>query len=359
MTHKIILAITLLMALTLQTNAQRRNAPTTGIDRKTVVRRNNPTFNSLGADKVFHLGNGHLALTVDATGLQTFTTLHRQGTPLATAADWAWNVDKASQQQWPLCTIGLALDNLTQVQDLKASLDLWTGKVTSSFSYEAVHYDVQTVCDPDADVVATHVKSDGPVAIILTLPKPTGGRTTTGLYLEGKTSQITPVTDSFDDEHCVIGQQVGGTTFFADVAWKGEASLSRRGPNAFVVRCPKGDLQLQVAYSSSVTMQVVEGMPLLANVRPFIDWSLASGVGMAEYWLTGGMVDFSKVTDPRAQQLESRVVNALYRMKVQPAVTVVPQPTDWWRMAQFGLWERPEELENPSGSIAIWRRDLT
>ena len=72
------------------------------------------------------------------------------------------------------------------------------------------------------------------------------------------------------------------------------------------------------------------------------------------------MVDFSSCTDPRAQELERRVVLSQYLTAVNCASSCPPQETGltynswhgrphlemtWWHAVHFSLWNRPEILE--------------
>ena len=49
------------------------NGQTFGIDRKAVVERNNPHVTAIDKLASLSVGNGGFAVTVDATGLQSFT----------------------------------------------------------------------------------------------------------------------------------------------------------------------------------------------------------------------------------------------------------------------------------------------
>ena len=78
------------------------------------------------------------------------------------------------------------------------------------------------------------------------------------------------------------------------------------------------------------------------------------------YWKKGGMIDFSGTTDPRARELERRVVLSQYLTAIQCAGTLPPAETgltanSWygkfhlemhfWHAAHFVLWNREALLE--------------
>ncbi|MDE6045697.1 MAG: hypothetical protein K2G10_00130, partial [Alistipes sp.] len=77
------------------------------------------------------------------------------------------------------------------------------------------------------------------------------------------------------------------------------------------------------------------------------------------YWTEGGAVDFSGCKDPRAAELERRVVLSQYLLGIQCAGSYPPQETGltynswfgkyhlemiWWHQAQFALWGREKLL---------------
>jgi hypothetical protein len=82
------------------------------------------------------------------------------------------------------------------------------------------------------------------------------------------------------------------------------------------------------------------------------------------FWQSGGAVDFSGSTDPRAKELERRVVLSQYLTKIQCSGHQPPQETGltynswygkphlemhWWHGIHFALWGREQLLENSLG----------
>ncbi len=78
------------------------------------------------------------------------------------------------------------------------------------------------------------------------------------------------------------------------------------------------------------------------------------------FWENGGAVDLSGSTDPRAKELERRIILSQYLTRIQCAGNTPPQETGltynswfgkyhlemhWWHAAHFALWNRPELLE--------------
>jgi hypothetical protein len=88
--------------------------------------------------------------------------------------------------------------------------------------------------------------------------------------------------------------------------------------------------------------------------------SVASVNSWNDFWMSGGAVDLSGSTDPRASELERRIILSQYLTRIQCAGDQPPQETGltynswygkphlemhWWHAAHFALWGRPELLE--------------
>ena len=63
----------------------------TGIDRYTLVTRNNPHVTQVNPLHSLTVGNGRFAFTADATGLQTFPDYYKDGLSLGTYSEWCWH----------------------------------------------------------------------------------------------------------------------------------------------------------------------------------------------------------------------------------------------------------------------------
>ena len=62
-----------------------------GIDRMALVRRNNPHVTEVNPLHSLNVGNGEFAVTLDATGLQTFPEHYKDGLSLGTFSEWGWH----------------------------------------------------------------------------------------------------------------------------------------------------------------------------------------------------------------------------------------------------------------------------
>ena len=58
------------------------------IDRRSLVRRHNPTLAALDPRSPLSVGNGEFAFTADITGLQSLPQPYESGIPLSTLSQW-------------------------------------------------------------------------------------------------------------------------------------------------------------------------------------------------------------------------------------------------------------------------------
>ena len=84
------------------------------------------------------------------------------------------------------------------------------------------------------------------------------------------------------------------------------------------------------------------------------------------FWEGGAMLDFSGSTDPRAWEIEERIIRSQYLMAAQMAGDVPPQESGltcntwygkhhtemiWWHAAHFALWGHDELLAPQPGLV--------
>src|SRR5687768_16456789 len=192
------------------------------IDRHALVTRHNPTITVIDRSAPFMVGNGNLAFTADITGLLTFQEQYSALVQLMTQAQWAWHsfpnlqkftLDQAqvpikvrgkTQQnpylsdweqakqadiQWlrenphrfSLGRLGLHLAGadgkaaaFSELSATRQTLDMWTGRLSSSFVFDGTPVEVETSVHPDRDLIIIRLKSkllaDGRLGVDLKFP---------------------------------------------------------------------------------------------------------------------------------------------------------------------------------------------
>lgn len=151
-----------------------------------------------------------------------------------------------------------------------------------------------------------------------------------------------------------IQRQLDGDRYFVHLGWSDGASLKQAENHRFVLVPPADAASLE--FSSLFAPAPSE------NLLPgFGETQKSSELGWAEFWSTGGAVDFSGSTDPRAFELERRVVLSQFLTKVNGSGNLPPQETGltfnswygkfhlemhWWHSAHFYNWQRTQYMES-------------
>jgi protein-glucosylgalactosylhydroxylysine glucosidase len=374
------------------------------IDRKQLVQRHNIIVNKVDSLSSLSVGNGSFAFTVDITGLQSFPETFKKGISLGTQSEWGWHsfIDtsdfKRSEAiktyhlngrnitytvQWnspernkaagnwfrqnphrlQLGTLGFdlfkkngELATVNDIENIKQELDLWTGQVKSHFTLEGIPVDVVTYCHGQYDFIGAKVESaliiEGRLKIKLRFPYPTGEWTDEGAnWKNADRHQSFIVTNR--PGNLAIQHQLDLDKYFVHMVWSGNAKVDEKEAHYFTIT-PGADKN-QFAFSTRFTP--VQPTSVLI---PFEAVRQNSEITWQQFWNSGAAIDFKGSTDPRAFELERRIILSQYQLRVQEAGYFPPQETGltynswfgkphlemhWWHTAQYALWGRLDLLE--------------
>jgi len=372
------------------------------IDRKAVISRHNVKVYKMDTLASLTVGNGSFAFTVDATGLQTFPDTYQNGIPLGTESDWGWdsypntenykfeetlvdydqygrkisygvqgktpdrvkeavNYFRSNPHRLQLGNLGFELykKNGEEVQpeditDIRQILNLWTGEIESNFKVDGIPVTVYTFSHQEEDVIGVRIKSDlikqKLLKVRLRIPYPTGGWTDTGTKWEGQENYSSVLSTKSRNE-AVITRKMDSLTYQIGLSWDGKAEITKKADHYFILEPLDG---ASFSFTCKFTDNNSSEIPSFSSVEK------SSGKGWEEFWQSGGVIDFSKCTDSRAEELERRVVLSQYLTKLQCTGNMPPQETGltynswygkphlemhWWHGVHFPLWGRPELLE--------------
>ncbi|MDP4276478.1 MAG: hypothetical protein Q8914_02490 [Bacteroidota bacterium] len=382
----------------------------TPIDRRALVSRHTVRINRFDSLASLSVGNGNFAFTVDATGLQSFPNVYTNGVPLGTQAQWGWHsfpnsTNLKPEETWGIYTyhgkqepyavqfdepgrnkdasdyfrgnphrlhlgiIGLDLlksDGTpcvpSDISNIQESLNLWKGLISSTFKAGEFQVDVTTCCLPDQDKISSRITSSmfrtGQLAVKFQFPYPSGKHTDDACDWQHPDSHQTIVLKQ-DKNSVLLERKIDNDHYYIKVTWEGDATFFKKGEHDFRLKPANGGT---LAFSclflpenplvSSKTDETTEAS-FDADLSRTTSW-------WNQFWTRGGAVDFSGCTDPRASELERRVVLSQYLMAIQCAGMYPPQETGltynswfgkfhlemhWWHAAQFALWQRPDLLE--------------
>lgn len=375
------------------------------IDRHALVSRHDVRLTTVDPSSPLMVGNGQIGFTADITGLQTFPEAYSKIAPLLTEAQWAWHafpnpnhytyadgtvpIDVRGTKQpyaymadwnegekrpallwlrenphrFSLGRVALDLRDTAckpaKFEDLKQTeqtLDLWSGVLTSRFTYDGETVTVRTRVHPTLDIIVVDVDS--------TLVEQ--GRLKLSVKFPGVSKNLNPDPSDWDhpELHTTkvtgegatrldVSRQLDETRYVAALQADRAVDFTAAGPHAFVV-APKAKgrtLGLEVAFSRAALPKQLPTVTV-ADQATRAHWK--------RYWTQGAAVDFSGSTDPRAAELERRVVLSQYLMALNAAGEVPPQEeglfsNSWngkfhlemhaWHAGHFALWNKPEYLE--------------
>ena len=365
-----------------------------GIDRFALVSRNNPHVTELNALHALNLGNGEFAVTLDATGLQTFPECYRDGLPLGTYSEWGWhsfpNTEgyaheetledhalpghphgiysvqtgygmpersreasawlRANPQRLHLGNFGFAGMRAEEISEVDQTLDMWDGVLHTSFRWRDVPVQVETVCSGDEDLVAARIRATEPLPVTFRFPYPSGAHTDDASVWDADDRHSTELVRSGSGQ-AVVKRTVDDAVYYVAIGWSGNAKLTQSGRNALTLTPAAGDWSFSAGFSETLPAGDVSGFKAAA----------ASGRRLWNgYWNTSAVVDFSHCTNEAAPMLERRVVQSQYLLRAQEAQHFPPAETgltynSWhgkfhlemvmWHSFHYALWNQPELLE--------------
>ena len=398
-----------LLAVVLAACGSEKQAP---IDREALVARNNPQVSSFDSLASLSVGNGEFAFTVDATGLQTFPSVYKKGVPLGTQSQWGWhsfgNPNKYKPEEYlkehdfgrghkeiyacqfkedgrqkeasnwyrmnphrlHLGIVGLELGDdvkTSDITDIAQTLDMWNGVINSHFTLKGNAFDVQTVCHPQMDMISASITSPARAGVKLHFPYPTGAHADDACNWDANNKHTTDIV--FENaQSAVLKRTLDSTVYYVSLRWEGKASLKEKSANYFVLTPAEDKLAFSCKFTSAFPGTVFESEPAVYTsvdtLPTFVETLAAGNSYWNNFWKNGAAVDFSHCTDPRAKELERRVVLSQYLLAIQSAGSVPPQETGltynswfgkfhlemiWWHQAWQALWGHPELLDRTLG----------
>jgi len=366
-----------------------------GLRRRALVERHDPVLHNLDPRSPLSVGNGEFAFSADVTGLQSLGPVYDSHVPLCTQSQWGWHsfpfpggpsqlrlemfdtygrqVGYATSSQgqetlfnWlrenphrlNLGRIALLLDgrpvepgDLTRIEQ---RLDLWNGILQSRFRLADWPVTVLTCCHPARDAVAVSIESpllsSGRLCVALTFPYGSPAMNASDWSSAGKHRTWVAARDS---HNVTIRRQLDADSYWVRLHWTGQAQAEPRGEHRIVLAGAHLEFTCEFAPRDFDSSPLA---PAAAREASRAHWNA--------FWSGGGAIDLSSSTDPRAHELERRIVLSQYLTAIQCAGSAPPQETGltcnswygkfhlemhWWHAAHFVLWGRAPLLERSLG----------
>lgn len=375
------------------------------IDRHALVTRHNIVVEKFDSLASLSVGNGNFTFTTDFTGLQTFYKEYENGVSLGTMSNWGWHsfpntedydisesyvyhnvngrkVPYQSQVRSPqravdavnyfrsnphrlhLGIIRLLIKKengeeivIEDVEHPKHQLDLWQGEITSNFEVEGSPVEVHVFVHQDKDLIAARIKSpliqSHQLAVEWLFPYGSTKHTGPG-YNFNAPEKHSSVLVKTGKRRGRIQRKLDSTQYFTTIKWHGGAVLEQASAHRFHLIPSSDDNVLE--FSCDFSPEIVH-----EELPDFDATQKNNRIQWEAFWESGGAVDFSACTDPRAQELERRTVLSQYLTKINGSGDLPPQETGltfnswygkfhlemiWWHSAHYSNWQRPEYMAN-------------
>lgn len=387
-------------ALAVFANGQDGRSSSNRIDRRALVSRHHPVLHSFDTLSPLSVGNGEFAFTCDVTGLQTFPTEYENAMPLCTMSQWGWHTspepaslefkptdydsygrkvpyqtDRAGQQELydylrenphRLHLGRIAFDlrrsdgtpaKPSDISKIEQKLDLWRGIIESRFEFDSVPVLVRTAVHPTRDVLAVSVESALVVdkRLKVRFAFPYGSPSMQAADWRAPDKHATGI-ESIRD----IGRSAGSATlvrqldndrYRVDIDCTGCRGLIPAGRHEFILEPARRSFEFSVTFRPEGAARVrTRSQTVFASSEQF--WN--------GFWKRGAAIDLYGTVDPRAHELERRIVLSQYLTAINCSGSMPPQETGlttnswygkfhlemhWWHAAQFALWNRLPMLE--------------
>ena len=372
------------------------------IDRKNLVTRHNPVITAVNPLDALTVGNGNFAFTVDATGLQTFPGVYENGVSLGTQSNWGWHSFPNTEgydleqvtQNFRSCEDSIpyvyryfegekepASEYLRQnphrlhlglvgyeiikkdgsaiteddLKDIRFNLDLWTGEITSSFTVENIPVRTRLFAHQSKDQIAVNVEStlieEGRLKVKFRFPYGNGCHRCPGYDFNQPEKHSTKL--SKEKNRVLFERNLDTTQFLIQADWEQKASLEEVARHEFLLNPDTANSKFNFAVAFSPGKEI--------TVSSFEETADNNQKEWENFWESGGAIDFSGSADPRAKELERRIILSQYLTKIQSSGDLPPQETGltynswygnfhlemhWWHGVHFMLWNRPELFSN-------------
>lgn len=361
------------------------------IDRRAWVSRHDPVLTAANPASPLTVGNGCLAFTADVTGLQTLCGMYAAVMPLCTMTDWGWHstpaptpsgchtLDEVRMEEFDFCGRSvhyartrypqtaqiydwlrenphraallcagfrlngesLTTEDFTQVHQ---RLHLYEGVLESRWTLRGAAGHVLTACDPEREVLAVQIVcpllTDG---LTVDLDFPSGASEISGADWAAEERHTTML------QGCTILRDMDDLHYAVRIDAPG-ASLRQTGAHRVRIRAEQGEIRFCLSLGQDGELPAASAGEVFRRSR---DW-------WADFWQRGGAVDLSGVQDPRAAEMERRIVTSLQLLAVNSSGRMPPAETgltcnSWygkahlemhfWHMAWAPLWGHGELLE--------------
>jgi hypothetical protein len=229
--------------------------------------------------------------------------------------------------------IGLRYKDATLAANLitnpRQELDLWDGVITSTFEVDGKKVKVVTQGDFESDSVAFQIESElldsGALTVELDFPYPPVHTTKykyevfVGVY-DFSDNHTTTIVPSREKNTAHIYHELQETSYFMNLRWPSRSPLHLlKAKNATGLArhrytlTPKSSSST-ISFTALFTPEkATPAQPSMIHRRNSLGWD--------KYWSKGGFIDLTSSSNPKADELQRRIILSQYHVRVNSAAT--------------------------------------
>ena len=216
---------------------------------------------------------------------------------------------------------------------------------------------VMTSVEGNKDALFSRIKTDllseGRARVTFRFSYPSGQHSDDGNNWNTPDKHSTTILKS-DNNSALIERKLDDTVYYVLLQWEGNANLDKADAQCLTLSTSDDLLSFSAEFSENPIQKGEVSYSFAQEIKGVMKYWPA-------FWNSGGIVDFSQCTDPRAQELERRVVLSQYLTKINCDNSTPPQETGltynswfgrphlemtWWHAVDFALWNHPKMVEN-------------
>lgn len=367
------------------------------INRQELIARHNPILKEIDVSSPLSVGNGELAFTADVTGLQSLYKEYAQTLPLCTMSTWGWHTKPVNQDRYEYTLDDLAMSeydfngrtvvypkkkmvgneevydwlrhnphrlnlgrigfrfkgseiNAEDLSDIYQELKLYEGTLISEFKIQGIPCHVETTCDSGKEVIGVKVVSEalrtGDLTISMDFSY--GSYDITGSDWESPEAHKTEILEK-SNHKVSIKRTLDRDIYYTNFHSKESLTLVE-DLHSMNLSVEENRFDFTVSFSKEEIKEAAESDVVFSNSKEW--WK--------NYWETGGIVRLNKSKDPRAIELERRIILSQYLLAINSCGSTPPQETgltcnSWygkmhlemylWHCAWAPLWNQTDLLD--------------
>jgi len=373
------------------------------INRNELVTRHNPVLHEIDLSSPLTVGNGELAFTADVTGLQSLYNEYLDTLPLCTMSTWGWHTKPVSEERYEYTLDDLVMSeydyngrrvrypkkrmpgneevydwlrhnphrlNLARIgfkykgadidikdlSDIHQELKLYQGLLVSDFKIQGIPCHVETTCHSHRETIAVKVVSEALRRgdLTLAIDFPYGSHDITASDWDNEEAHRTEILREKGDRQGKVNEIhikriLDRDIYYTNFSSKEEVSFEHN-LHSIRIRVDREQVEFTVSFSPKEIAENLQAAYVFKNAK---EW-------WYDYWEKGGIVQLNKSKDPRALELERRIILSQYLLAINSCGSTPPQETgltcnSWygkmhlemylWHCAWAPLWHQTKLLE--------------